>query len=46
LFFNRAGMTIAQSAEIIAEILHSVRFATPAEDLHWRRMTPMLANHA
>jgi iron complex transport system substrate-binding protein len=46
LFFNRSGMTIAQSAEILAEILHGVSFENPAEDLHWRRMTPLLANHA
>ena len=46
LFFNRSGMTIAQSAEILAEILHGVSFAAPTEDLHWRRMTPQLANHA
>ena len=46
LFFNRSGITISQSAEILAEILHGVRFAAPTEDLHWRRMTPMLANHA
>ena len=46
LFFNRSGMTITQSAEILAEILHGVSFAAPAEDLHWRRMTPLLANQA
>jgi iron complex transport system substrate-binding protein len=46
LFFNRSGMTIAQSAEILAEILHGVSFAAPAENLHWRRMTPLLANYA
>jgi len=46
LFFNRSGITIAPSAEILAEILHGVSFAAPAEDLHWRRMTPLLANHA
>lgn len=46
LFFNRSGMTIAQSAEILAEILHRVPFGVPAENLHWRRMTPMLANRA
>jgi iron complex transport system substrate-binding protein len=46
LFFNRSGMTIAQSAEILAEILHGVSFASPTEDLHWRRMTPRLAYHA
>jgi len=26
MFFNRSGMTIAQTAEIVAEILHGVRF--------------------
>ena len=46
LFFNRSGMTIAQSAEILAEILHGVSFDSPTEDLHWRRMTPLLANPA
>jgi len=44
LFFNRSGMTIAQSAEILAEILHGVSFAAPTKDLHWRRMTPLLAS--
>jgi hypothetical protein len=39
-------MTIAQSAEILAEIVHGARFAASTEDLHWRRMTPLLANHA
>jgi iron complex transport system substrate-binding protein len=46
LFFNRSGMTISQSAEILAEILHGVSFDSPTEDLHWRRMTPLMANHA
>jgi iron complex transport system substrate-binding protein len=46
LFFNRSGMTIAPSAEILAEILHGVSFAASTEDVHWRRMTPLLANHA
>ena len=46
LFFNRSGMTISQSAEILAEILHGVSFEAQTEDLAWRRMTPMLANHA
>lgn len=46
LFFNRSGMTISQSAEIIAEILHGVPFGTPTEDLRWRPMTPQLASHA
>ena len=38
LFFNRSGMTISQSAEIIAEILHGVYSGTPTEGVHWRRM--------
>ena len=36
LFFNRSGMTISQTAEIIAEILHGVKFDAPAEGIHWR----------
>jgi iron complex transport system substrate-binding protein len=44
LFFNRSGMTISQTAEIIAEILHGVirqgvTFASPAEGLHWKWMS-------
>jgi iron complex transport system substrate-binding protein len=35
LFFNRSGMTISQTAEIIAEILHGVAFGGAAE-VHWR----------
>ncbi len=31
LFFNRSGMTVARTAEIIAEILHGVSFAASAE---------------
>ena len=46
LYFNRSGIRIAQSAEILAEILHGVSFDSPTEDLHWRRMAPILANHA
>ena len=38
LFFNRSGMTISKTAEIIAEILHGVTFDRPAEDVHWRWM--------
>jgi iron complex transport system substrate-binding protein len=37
LFFNRSGMTICQTAEIIAEILHGVTFAGRTEGIHWRR---------
>ena len=32
LFFNRSGMTISQTAEIIAEILHGERTESP----HWK----------
>ena len=32
LFFNRSGMTISQTAEIIAEILHGARSGRP----HWK----------
>ena len=38
LFFNRSGMTVSQTAEIIAEILHGVTFGAATEGLHWRRM--------
>jgi iron complex transport system substrate-binding protein len=37
LFFNRSGMTISQTAEIIAEILHGVSFGGTA-GVHWRRI--------
>jgi len=36
LFFNRSGMTISQTAEIIAEILHGISFGS---EVHWRRVT-------
>ena len=32
LFFNRSGMTVSQTAEIIAEILHGMSFAAPAAE--------------
>jgi len=35
LFFNRSGMTISQTAEIIAEILHGVTFPQKTEGVHW-----------
>jgi len=38
LFFNRSGMTISQSAEIIGEILHGANSGAPREGIHWRRM--------
>jgi iron complex transport system substrate-binding protein len=39
LFFNRSGMTVSRTAEIIAEILHGVAFeATPAgRNWQWAR---------
>ncbi|MEG9435120.1 ABC transporter substrate-binding protein [Edaphobacter sp. HDX4] len=37
LFFNRGGMTIAQSAEIVAEVLHGVSFHEIL-GIHWRPM--------
>jgi iron complex transport system substrate-binding protein len=35
LFFNRSGMTISQTAEIIAEILHGVTFGAAREGEAW-----------
>jgi iron complex transport system substrate-binding protein len=37
LFFNRSGMTVSQTAEIIAEILHGVSLGEKTEEVHWRR---------
>jgi hypothetical protein len=37
LFFNRSGMTVSQTAEIIAEILHGISFGERTEGVHWRR---------
>jgi iron complex transport system substrate-binding protein len=37
LFFNRSGMTVSQTAEIIAEILHGISFGEKTEGVHWRR---------
>jgi iron complex transport system substrate-binding protein len=36
LFFNRSGMTISGTAEIIAEILHGVTFGAAARGENWR----------
>ncbi|HSY91900.1 MAG TPA: ABC transporter substrate-binding protein [Candidatus Binatus sp.] len=38
LLFNRSGMTVSRTAEVIAEILHGVSFGEPSEGLHWRRI--------
>jgi len=37
LFFNRSGMTVGATAEMIAEILHGVSFGAPAAELYWQR---------
>jgi len=39
LFFNRSGMTISQTAEIIAEIIHGISFGGTS-NAHWRRLQP------
>jgi iron complex transport system substrate-binding protein len=36
LFFNRSGMAVSQSAEIVAEILHGVQSGAATEGVHWR----------
>ena len=36
LFFNRSGMTVAPTAEIIAEILHGAQFGERTEGVYWR----------
>lgn len=37
-YFNRSGMTVSQTAEILAEILHGVVFEQRTEGVHWRWM--------
>jgi iron complex transport system substrate-binding protein len=37
LFFNRSGMTVVQTAEIVAEILHGVVSDSPTEGRYWQR---------
>jgi len=34
-FFNRSGMTVTQTAEILAEMLHGEVFGDPSEGVHW-----------
>ena len=36
LFFNRSGMTVATTAEIIAEILHGITFGAATQNVYWR----------
>jgi iron complex transport system substrate-binding protein len=38
LLFNRSGMTVSQTAEVIAEILHGVSFGETTERVRWRRI--------
>ena len=38
LFFNRSGMTISQTVEILAEMFHGLTFGAAAEGRHWRWM--------
>ncbi|QHS53117.1 ABC transporter substrate-binding protein [Edaphobacter sp. 12200R-103] len=45
LFFNRSGMTITQSAEIVAEVLHGVRFHE-TQGIHWRPMRTAIEESA
>jgi iron complex transport system substrate-binding protein len=35
-FFNRSGMTVTWTAELLAEILHGEIFQTKTEGVHWR----------
>ncbi len=35
LFFNRSGMTIVRSAEILAEIMHGIVTGAPSQGTHW-----------
>jgi iron complex transport system substrate-binding protein len=43
LFFNRSGMTVSQTAEIIAEILHQQPFGEKMEGAYWRRTEQLAA---
>ena len=46
LFFNRSGMTVVDTAEIIAEILHGCSFTARTEGRAWQWMAPqMVAAH-
>jgi iron complex transport system substrate-binding protein len=38
LFFNRSGMTVSQTTEIVAEILHGLTFGEATEGRYWERM--------
>ncbi len=45
LFFNRSGMTISQTAEIIAEILHRQPFGEKTEGMHWQWVEQIAARN-
>jgi hypothetical protein len=36
LLFNRSGMTVSQTAEVIAEVLHGISFGERTEGVRWR----------
>jgi hypothetical protein len=38
LLFNRSGMTVSQTAEVIAEVLHGISFGERTEGVRWRRI--------
>jgi len=38
LFFNRSGMTVSRTAEMIAEMLHGEVFGQRTEGVHWKWM--------
>ena len=38
LLFNRSGMTVSQTAEVIAEILHGISFGGRTKGVRWRRI--------
>jgi len=46
LFFNRSGMTVCQTAEIMAEILHGVPFGDRTEGVYWRRIEAPATRHS
>jgi iron complex transport system substrate-binding protein len=38
LFFNRSGMTISQTTEIVAEMLHGITFGGGRQGIYWRQV--------
>jgi iron complex transport system substrate-binding protein len=46
LYFNRSGMTIVRTAEILAEILHGLETDGATEGVHWRWYTEARAHRA